>query len=248
MTDASRVIVVTGAARGIGRAIAVALAEPGTFIYLNDLRWDDEAQKVIPQIQALGGQAAPLPFDISNLEAISEGFEKIAQEQGGVDVLVNNAGISMDALTLRAKDDEWQKTMDINLRGAFACSRAALKTMLKRKNQGRIIMMASVVGQMGNAGQAIYGASKAGLIGLTKSIAREVAIRQVTVNAVAPGFVKTAMTDSLTPEQKEVFLKNIPLGRWAEPEDIASVVRFLASKEASYITGQVIAVNGGMYL
>ncbi len=246
-----RVVVVTGASRGIGRAIALDLAQPGFFIYVNDRPAPEEtelAKKVAGEIRAKGADARELLFDITNLEAIDQAFDTIAKEQGGVDVLVNNAGIAIDNLVLRIKEADWQKVIDVNLRGSFFCAKAALKTMVRRQNHGRIVSISSVVGQMGNAGQSVYAASKAGLIGITKSIAREVAARKITVNAVAPGFVRTAMTDRLTDEQKEAFLKTVPLGRWAEPEEVAHVVRFLVSEDASYITGQVIAINGGMYL
>ncbi|MFH1018609.1 MAG: 3-oxoacyl-[acyl-carrier-protein] reductase [Pseudomonadota bacterium] len=246
-----RVAVVTGASRGIGRAIALALAGPDIFVYVNDRPTPEEtelAKKVVAEIRAKGAQAQELMFDITNTEAVDQAFDTIAKEQGGVDVLVNNAGIAIDNLVLRIKESDWQKVIDVNLKGAFFCTKAALKTMMRRQNHGRIVSISSVVGQMGNAGQSVYAASKAGLIGITKSVAREVAARKITVNAVAPGFVRTAMTDRLTDEQKEAFLKAVPLGRWAEPEEVAHVVCFLVSEKASYITGQVIAVNGGLYL
>ena len=246
-----RVIVVTGASRGIGRAISLALAQPNSFIYVNDRPGPEEtesAKKVVSELRAKGAGAKELLFDITDTAAVENGFETVAKENGGVDVLVNNAGIAIDGLVLRYKEADWDKVIDVNLKAAFFCTKAALKTMMRRQNHGRVVFVSSVVGQMGNAGQAVYGASKAGLVGLTKSIAREVASRQITVNAVAPGFVRTAMTDRLTDEQKEAFLKAIPLGRWAEPEEVANVVRFLSSEAATYVTGQVIAVNGGMYL
>lgn len=249
MTDSvsTRIIVVTGASRGIGKAIALALAEPDAIVYVNYRSGEAEAMQVVAEIERNGGKAKAIAFDVANTESVQQAFEKIVSESGGIDVLVNNAGISIDTLVLRAKDQDWHTVMDVNLKGSFVCARAALRTMLKRPN-GRIIFMTSVVGQMGNAGQAMYSASKAGIMGLTKSIAREVASRGVTVNAVAPGFVKTDMTDSLKEDQKQALLTQIPLRRYAEPEEIASIVKFLASKSASYITGQVIAANGGMYL
>ncbi len=243
-----RIAVVTGGSRGIGREIALALGAEGCFVCVNYRSRAGEAESVAQAITSKGGKAKAIAFDVANGEAITKGFETIENEMGGVDILINNAGISIDSLILRAKDEAWKSTIDTNLYGAFACTRAALKTMLRRKNGGRIIYLSSVVGQMGNAGQAIYATTKAGLHGLAKSIAREVASRGITANVVAPGFVKTEMTDNLTPAQKEALLKAVPLGRWAEPKEIADVVRFLASEKASYITGQVISVNGGMYL
>ena len=243
-----KVIVVTGASRGIGRAIALGLASPQHFIYVNYLSNQSKADEVVAEIKKRDGDAKAIGFDVSNTEQVEKAFAQIAEENGGIDVLVNNAGIPLDGLLLRYKDEDWQKSINVNLTSVYACSKAALKTMMKRKNNGRIISMTSVVGQMGNAGQTVYSATKAGIIGFTKSLAREVASRNITVNAVAPGFVKTEMTDALTPEQQAKIMEQIPLKRVAEPEEIASVVRFLISPEAAYITGQTIAVNGGMYL
>ena len=238
---------VTGASRGIGRAVAKALASPEALVYVNYRSGEAQALAVVAEIEAMGGKAKAIAFDVSDTESVEKAFGSIVAESGGIDVLVNNAGIAIDTLLLRAKDQDWSKTIDVNLKGAFVCTRQALRTMLKRP-QGRVINMTSVVGQMGNAGQSMYAASKAGVIGFTKSIAREVASRGVTVNAIAPGFVRTEMTDGLTDDQKQGLLNQIPLRRWAEPEEIASIVKFLASEHAAYITGQVIAANGGMYL
>lgn len=247
-TNTARVIVVTGASRGIGRSIAIELASPKNFIYVNYLSNEAKAQEVVAEIQKRDGQAKAIGFDVSDPAQVEKAFEQIAKENGGVDVLVNNAGIPMDGLLLRYKDEDWQKSINVNLTSVYACTKAALKTMMRRKSNGRIISMTSVVGQMGNAGQSVYAATKAGIIGFTKSVAKEVASRDITVNAIAPGFVKTEMTDALTPDQQAKIMENIPLKRVAEPHEIASVVKFLASPEASYITGQTIAVNGGMYL
>jgi 3-oxoacyl-[acyl-carrier protein] reductase len=246
--DSLKNIVITGASRGIGKSTALAMASADSFIYVNYRSKAEEAENVVREIEGRGGKARILQFDIASTKAVNAAFETIAAERGGTDVLINNAGIAIDSLVLRTKDADWQAVIDTNLRGTFACIRAALKTMLRRQNGGRIISLTSVVGQMGNPGQAVYATTKAGIIGMTKAVAREVASRGITVNAVAPGFVKTEMTDNLTPEQKEAFLGSIPLGRYAEAEEIASVIRFLASDRASYITGQVIAVNGGLYL
>ena len=249
MTDQNqRIIVVTGGSRGIGKAIALELASPEATIYVNYRSRKSEAEDVAAEIEKRGGHAKLVPFDINNTEAVTEGFANIVNESGGVDVLVNNAGIAPDGLLLRMKDEDWQRTIDTNLSGTFFCTRAAMKTMLRRKNGGRIVFLTSVIGQMGNAGQSAYAASKAGMIGFMKSVAKEVASRGITVNAIAPGAVRTDMTENLPDAQKEAYLKSIPLRRWAEPEDIARVARFLVSHDSSYITGQVIAVNGGMYL
>jgi 3-oxoacyl-[acyl-carrier protein] reductase len=243
-----KIIVVTGASRGIGRAIAIGLANPQHLIYVNYLSQKAKADEVVAEIEKRDGFAKAIGFDVSNTKQVEDAFAQIAQEAGGVDVLVNNAGIPLDGLLLRYKDEDWEKSINVNLTSVYACTKVALKTMMKRKNNGRIISMTSVVGQMGNAGQSVYAATKAGIIGFTKSIAREVASRNITVNAIAPGFVKTEMTDALTPEQQAKIMEQIPLKRVAEPEEIAAVVRFLISPEAAYITGQTIAVNGGMYL
>ena len=243
-----RIILITGASRGIGRAIAIELASPQNFIYVNYLNNKTKADEVVSEIEKRDGKAKAIGFDVSNTEQIEQAFEQISQESGGVDILVNNAGIPIDGLLLRYKDEDWQKSIHVNLTSVYARTKAALKTMMRRKNNGRIISMTSVVGQMGNAGQSVYAATKAGIVGFTKSIAKEVASRNITVNAIAPGFVKTEMTDALTAEQQAKIMEQIPLKRVAEPNEIASVVKFLISAEAGYITGQTIAVNGGMYL
>lgn len=248
VTTPSRIAIVTGGSRGIGRAISKSLAEDGAFVYVNYRSREAEAQTVVEEIQSAGGLAKAIGFDVANSEAVDQAFEAIAAENGGIDILVSNAGIVNNNLVLRTKDSDWDSVIATNLRGSFACARASLKTMLRRKNGGRLVFLSSVVGQMGNAGQTVYATTKAGLLGMTKSLAQEVASRGITVNAVAPGFVKTDMTDSLTDTQKEALLRLVPLGRWAEPQEVAAVIRFLVSPAASYITGQVISVNGGMYL
>ena len=246
--SSKRIIVVTGASRGIGKAIALSLASPQTFVYINYNSREDEAEKVVSEIKSKGGNAKAIQFNVGDSAQVSKAFEQIEKEQDGVDVLVANAGITSDSLLLRLKDEELKKVIDVNLGGTILTTRAVLKTMLKRKNNGRIVFITSVVGQMGNTGQSVYTAAKAGIVGFMRSIAKEVASRQITVNAVAPGFVKTDMTSRLTEDKKEEFFKHIPLGRFAEPEDIANVVKFLVSEKASYITGQELAVNGGMYM
>jgi 3-oxoacyl-[acyl-carrier protein] reductase len=243
-----RVIVVTGGSRGIGRAIALRLASPESLIYVTFRNQEAEANQVVSEIAKNGGHAKAIAFDVASPESVESGFEKIAEESGGVDVLVSNAGIAIDGLLPRFKNEDIEKLTRTNLEGSIVATRSALKTMLRRKSNGRIVYVTSVVGQMGNAGQSIYAATKSGLRGFMKSMAREVASRGITVNAVAPGFVKTDMTEHLTDAQKNEMLKRIPLGRYAAPEDVANVVEFLVSERASYITGQEIAVNGGMFL
>lgn len=237
---------VTGASRGIGRAIALALARDGFQIALTYASRAAEAEKVLECIGATGGNARAFALNVGDSHAVEALFSSEIRDKVNLQVLVNNAGITRDGLLLRMKDEAFDEVLDVNLRGAFVCSREAAKIM-SRKRYGRIINITSVVGQMGNAGQANYSASKAGLIGLTKSCARELASRSITVNAVAPGFVETEMTASLEEKVRESYVQSIPLKRLGTPEDIAEAVAFLASSRASWITGQVLAVNGGMY-
>ncbi len=246
--DAKRIVVITGGSRGIGRAIALHMAGADTKIYFNYSGRDStDAEETIKLIADAGGSAWAARVDVASRADVENFFNKIVEECGRVDVLVNNAGITIDGLLVRMKEEDWDRVLAINLKGAFNCMQAAAKTMMKQR-AGRIINMASVVGVMGNAGQANYTASKAGLIGLTKTAARELAPRGITVNAVAPGFIDTPMTASLSEKVKEAMLAQIPLGRFGQPEDVAEVAAFLASDKASYITGQVIHVNGGMYM
>lgn len=243
-----RVIVVTGGSRGIGRVVAVRLAGPGTVVCYNYHRSNDTvAEETGRLIEQAGGRAWADRVDVSANDDVKGFFNRIVDRHGRVDVLVNNAGVAIDGLLVRLKESDWDRVMSINLKGAFNCMQAVGKQMMKQR-QGRIINMSSVVGVMGNAGQASYSASKAGLIGLTKTAARELAPRGITVNAIAPGFIDTAMTEELPDKAKQAMLSQIPLGRIGLPEDVAGVVAFLASPEAGYITGQVIHVNGGMYM
>jgi len=243
---AQRIACVTGASRGIGRQIALTLARDGIKIIVASNEKENN-EKVAEEIRAGGGEAVTEFLDLSQPDQIKGVFKKMVAEAGKIDILVNNAGITKDGLAARMKQEAWNLVLQINLSGAFLCTQAALPSMMKQR-WGRIVNMASVVGQMGNPGQANYVASKAGLIGLTKSIAREVASRNITVNAVAPGFVETDMTKALPEEVREAMLKMIPLQRMAQPSDIAAAVRFLVSEDAAYITGQVLGVNGGMYM
>ena len=241
-----KVAVVTGASRGIGRLIALDLARRGARIVASG-RDAAALEALVAEIAAGGGEAQAVAADVA-LSADADRLIATAVERyGRIDILVNNAGITRDGLLLRMKDEDWDAVLDTNLKGAFLCTRAAAKVMSKQK-VGRIINISSVVGQMGNPGQANYCASKAGLLGLTKSVARELARRNVTVNAVTPGFIVTDMTDALPEKAREELVSQIPLGRFGLPEDIAFSVAFLASDQAGYITGQVLGVNGGMYM
>jgi 3-oxoacyl-[acyl-carrier protein] reductase len=240
-----RVAIITGASRGIGRAVALALAAEGAKVVVNYASSSDAAQQVVTAITDAGGSAIALQADVSKLEQVEALFNETLEKFGRVDVLVNNAGITRDTLLLRMKPEDWQAVIDLNLTGVFLCTRAVSKVMLKQRS-GRIINIASVSGQMGNPGQANYSAAKAGVIGFTKTVAKELASRGITVNAVAPGFIATDMTSDLKSEE---ILKYIPLGRYGEPEEVAGMVRFLAADSAAaYITGQVFNVDGGMVM
>jgi len=241
------VSLITGARRGIGRVIALRLAADGP-VALNDIEpGKDELETVADEIRTAGGEVLVVTGDVTNSEDVDAVVKQVVADLGRLDVLVNNAGITRDGLLIRMSDDQWRSVIEVNLTGAFLCSRAAAKVMLRQRS-GRIINMASVVGVMGNAGQANYSASKAGLIGLTKSMARELASRGITVNAIAPGFIVSPMTDELGDEAKEKLFSLIPLGRLGTPEDVADAVAFFASPAASYITGQVLKVDGGMHM
>jgi 3-oxoacyl-[acyl-carrier protein] reductase len=242
----SRTAFVTGAGRGIGRAVALSLAQAGARVVVASNEPENN-EKVAAEIRAAGGEAFPLFVDMASPDSIREAFRKASEEFGRTDILVNNAGITRDALAVRMKKEDWDLVMKINLEGAFLAIQQVLPDMM-RQRWGRIINIASVVGLMGNAGQANYVASKAGLIGLTKALAQEVASRNITVNAVAPGYIETDMTARLPEEVKQRMLNMIALKRFGRPEDVAAAVRFLASEEAGYITGHVLNVNGGMYM
>jgi 3-oxoacyl-[acyl-carrier protein] reductase len=244
-----KVALVTGASRGIGRAIAVALGRRGAKVIVNYASRADAAREAAAEVEAAGGKAAIAGFDVADGAAVTEAIKAIGKDHGGLDILVNNAGVAINGLVMRFSDDNWQRTMAVNLGGAFHCIRAASSLLLRAKAAGRIINLTSVVGEMGNGGQTAYAASKAGLIGLTMSTARELASRGITCNAIAPGYIATDMTAEQLPEaQQAKLLEQIPLARIGRPEDVADAAAFLAGPEAAYITGQVLRVNGGMLM
>ena len=247
MNAEKKVAVVTGASRGIGRAIAMELASEGAFVIINYNGSKEKAEEVKACIQKQGGQAEISQCNVADFDACKEFIETVIKEHGRIDILVNNAGITKDGLLMKMSEEDFDKVLDTNLKGAFHTIRFALRQMIRQRS-GRIINMASVVGVSGNAGQANYAASKAGVIGLTKTAAREVASRRITVNAVAPGFIETDMTDVLPEKVKEASISQIPLGTFGKAEDVANAVAFLASDEAGYITGQVLHVDGGMVM
>ncbi|WP_251440987.1 3-oxoacyl-[acyl-carrier-protein] reductase [Veillonella intestinalis] len=245
LTD--KVALVTGASRGIGRAIAILMAKQGADVVVNYSGSEGAAQETVDAILALGRKAIKVKANVGNAEEVAAMVEEAHTAFGRIDILVNNAGITRDVLLMRMKDNDWDDVMNINLKGVYLVTKAVSKIMMKQRS-GKIVNMTSVVGVTGNAGQANYSASKAGVIGFTKTCAKELASRGITVNAIAPGFIHTDMTDVLPDKVKEAMVQTIPLGRMAEPEEVAVVATFLASDMASYITGQVINVDGGMVM
>jgi 3-oxoacyl-[acyl-carrier protein] reductase len=239
-----KIALVTGASRGIGKAIALRLAQDGAKLAINNLDIET-AETVAAEIKALGGMALAVAGDVSSTDEVNDMMETIISTYGSIDILVNNAGITRDQLLLRMADDDWDRVLAVNLKGVFLCTKAVLKYMLKAR-WGRIINMSSIVGFTGNYGQSNYAASKAGIMGFTRSVAREVASRGITVNAVAPGFIETDMTARLSEKQRQDITSRIPLGFLGTPEDVASIAAFLAGEDSRYITGQVISVDGGL--
>jgi 3-oxoacyl-[acyl-carrier protein] reductase len=245
MSLSNKVAIVTGSGRGIGKAIALRLAEAGASVVVNDVGDAAPVEAVVSEIKAMGGQALAVLADVSSASEVERLVAEATSAYGRIDILVNNAGIARDQLLLRMTEEEWDRVLAVDLKSVFLCTRAVLKYMVKER-RGRIISIASIVGIVGNAGQANYAAAKAGIIGFTRTVAKEVASRGITVNAVAPGFIDTEMTQGLKAEWKEELKKRIPLGRLGSPQDVAEAVAFLSSDAAGYITGQVLVVDGGM--
>jgi 3-oxoacyl-[acyl-carrier protein] reductase len=242
-----KVALVTGGSRGIGRACCEALAEQGATVVVNYVKGEAAAKEVADAVIAKGGKAEIVGFDVADTKATETAIEEVIKRHGKVDVLVANAGIAIDGLLLRLKEEDLTRLFDVNVKGTLTCARVAMKSMMRAKT-GRVIFLSSIVGEMGNTGQTAYAATKAALIGAAKSIAREFASRNITVNVVAPGFIETDMTQAMTDAMKEQLLKAIPLGRIGQGREIAAACAYLASDEAAYVTGQVLRVNGGMYV
>ena len=242
----NKVAVVTGAAQGIGKVIALLLARKGVAVAVCDINLE-LTEKTAREIEEGGGKCLALKADVSNYEETEKIIKDTVAQLGSLDILVNNAGITKDNVLLRMKEDQWDQVMAVNLKGTFNCTKAAMRVMLRQKS-GTIVNIASITGLMGNAGQSNYSASKAGVIGFTKAVAREYADRGISINAVAPGFITTAMTDAIPEREREELIKQIPMKKLGTPEDVANAVCFLASEEAQYITGQVLGVNGGLYM
>ena len=239
-------VLITGAAQGIGKSIALLMAKEGADLAISDINLE-LAINTAKEVESLGRKAVAIEGNVADSKSADEMVSKVVQDLGGIDVLVNNAGITRDTLLMRMKDEDWDAVINVNLKGTFNCTRSAVKCMSKQRS-GKIINIASIVGLMGNVGQANYAASKAGVIGLTKTAAREYAARGININAVAPGFIATAMTDAIPEKAKDELTAQIPMGKLGSSDDVANAVLFLASEASSYITGQVISVNGGMYM
>jgi 3-oxoacyl-[acyl-carrier protein] reductase len=242
-----QIALVTGGSRGIGRAIALALGEAGAYVVINYRGNQEAAGETLNLLMSRGGQGEIVKFDVALEHAVEEAVKKIVDRHRKIDILVNNAGATSDNLLIRTKSEDWDHVIGTNLRGTVFCTKAVCRAMI-RQRYGRIICLSSVVGQTGNVGQSLYAATKAGILGFAKSVARELASRGITVNAVAPGFIETEMTAQLSPKLQEEFLRSIPIGRFGSCEEVAALVVFLAGSEAGYITGQVVNVNGGLYM
>lgn len=247
MNLVGKITVVTGGSRGIGRAICLRLAAMGSLVYVNYVSRSAAAEETTALIRQAGGKAEILSFDVADVTAVQDAFKKVISEAGSVDILINNAGITRDGLMARMKETDWDAVLDTNLKGAFLCAKAASREMMKKK-WGRIVNISSVSGFSGNPGQVNYSAAKAGLIGLTKAMAREYASRNITVNSVAPGYIETEMTAQLSDDVQEQIKKEIPLASLGKPEDVAGAVAYLVSDDGRYVTGQTLHVNGGLYM
>jgi 3-oxoacyl-[acyl-carrier protein] reductase len=248
LPESKRIVVVTGGSRGIGRAACLRFArDDASIIFLHYDPDDLKANETLGLLDKMGVEAKAEKLDVSSFEAVEEFFKEVVREFGRVDVLVNNAGITRDTFLVRMSVDQWDEVLTVNLKSVFNCTKAVVRSMI-RERSGRIVNISSLVGQIGNSGQANYAASKAGILGFTKSVAKELAARGITVNAVAPGFIDTEMTEKLPDKAKEAFLTQIPMGRIGKPDEVAEAVYWLASQGATYITGQVIHVNGGLYM
>ncbi len=241
-----RVALITGAAQGIGKSVALLLAQNGADIVVSDINLE-KAEETAKEIESIGSKAIAIKVDVANLKDVERMVESILEKFGKIDILVNNAGITRDKLILRMTEEDWDAVLNVNLKGTFNCTKAVVRHMAKQRS-GKIVSIASVVGEMGNAGQVNYSASKAGVIGLTKTIAREFAQRRINVNAIAPGYIETPMTEVLPEKVKEELKRLIPMERLGKPEDVAEAVLFLVSEESNYITGHVLNVNGGIYM
>ena len=247
MTLDGKTAVVTGGSRGIGRSVSQRLADMGCTVYVNYVNRADAAEETVALIRSRGGNGEIVQFDVADFAGTQDAFKTIISAAGSIDILVNNAGIARDGLVALMKEADWDAVLDTNLKGVFSCTKAAVRSMMK-KRWGRIVNISSIVGFSGNAGQVNYAAAKAGMVGLTKSLAREFASRKITVNCIAPGYIVTDMTDQLDETVKEKMLGEIPMGTLGEAEDIAAAVAYLVSDEAGYVTGQTLHVNGGMYM
>ncbi len=243
----NKIALVTGASRGIGKQVAKDLASYGATVVANYPHPKDSAEQTVEEIEKAGGTAIMSEFDVSKYDVVQEGIGSIIDKYGGIDILINNAGITKDRLFLRMKEEDWDVVFAVNMKGVFNCTKAVVRSMAK-KRFGRIVNIASVVGEMGNAGQLNYSATKAGVIGFTKSAAKEFGSRGITVNAISPGFIQTDITQGIPEEYKQKYMESIPLARFGETTDISNVISFLVSDNASYITGEVIRVNGGLYM
>lgn len=243
----TKIALITGSSRGIGRAVAMKLAEAGIFVYINYRRQEAAAEQTLAAIRSAGGGGSLCPFDVADRAAVPDAIAKILQDRGRLDILVNNAGVVKSGLIARMKEADWESLVDTNLKGTFNCCQAVSRPMIKQR-WGRIVNITSVVAEAGNAGQVAYAAVKAGILGLTKSLARELGSRNICVNAVSPGLIETDMAAALTDQEREQIRSHIPLGRAGKPDEVAGVIAFLVSPQADYITGQVIRINGGLYM